>query len=136
MAEQRLSLEDAGKAFGITANAMRARAKKSPEKYRPETDNTGKIWVWIDPEKRPSKSAKLKPSTSKAEGFNAADLKLSIESAIEAFETAVETGVLEERIRGLETLLDEMRRERDGLKEDRDAWRAMAQRPWWRRLAG
>ncbi len=47
-----------------------------------------------------------------------------------------ENAVLEERIRGLEMLLAEMRRERDDLKEDRDAWRAMAQRPWWRRLAG
>lgn len=129
MAEQRLSLDAAGKLFGITANAMRARAKKAPEKYRLEADNSGKLWVWIDPEKLPSKAVKLKPSTAKVEGFNADELKASIEAVQEAIETTVETAILEERIRGLETLLSEMR-------SDRDAWRAMAQRPWWRRLAG
>jgi len=35
--------------------------------------------------------------------------------------------VLEERVRGLEALLTEMR-------SDRDAWRAAAQKPWWKRL--
>lgn len=46
------------------------------------------------------------------------------------------TDVLDERIRGLECLLEEMRRERDDLRNDRDAWREMATRPWWKRLAG
>lgn len=44
--------------------------------------------------------------------------------------------VLQERIRALETLLAEMRATADDLRADRDAWRAMVQRPWWKRLAG
>lgn len=47
-----------------------------------------------------------------------------------------ETAVLEEKIRGLESLLAEMRRERDELRLDRDAWRSLAQKPWWKKLAG
>jgi len=46
------------------------------------------------------------------------------------------SAVLEERIRGLEVLLTEMRTDRDALRDDRDAWRAMAQKPWWKRLVG
>lgn len=41
----------------------------------------------------------------------------------------LQIAVLEERIRGLEALLVEMR-------HDRDAWKSIAQRPWWKRLAG
>lgn len=44
--------------------------------------------------------------------------------------------VLQERIRALEALLAEMRTTNDNLRADRDAWRAMAQRSWWKRLAG
>jgi len=44
--------------------------------------------------------------------------------------------VLQERIRALETLLAEMRVTTDDLRADRNAWRTMAQRPWWKRLAG
>jgi len=47
--------------------------------------------------------------------------RTSVQAAIEAS--------LQERIRGLEALLEEMR-------GDRDAWRALAQQPWWRRLVG
>lgn len=48
----------------------------------------------------------------------------------------LKTAVLEEKIQGLESLLDQMRHERDELKLDRDAWRSLAQRPWWKKLAG
>ena len=55
--------------------------------------------------------------------------------------------VLQERVRGLEALVAEVRRQQIEekaefrrreieLEKDRDAWRTMVQRPWWRRLAG
>lgn len=47
--------------------------------------------------------------------------RTSVQAAIEAS--------LQERIRGMEALLEEIR-------ADRDAWRALAQQPWWRRLVG
>ena len=76
--EQRFSLEAAGKLFGITANAMRARAKKSPEKYRMERDNGGKIWLWIDTE------GLLDPKAvkAKAKGSKSNDLKASIDALV------------------------------------------------------
>ena len=59
----------------------------------------------------------------------------------------LEVLVLQERVRGLEALVAEVRRQQieekaearqreADLEKDRDAWRTMAQRPWWRRLAG
>lgn len=44
--------------------------------------------------------------------------------------------LLLERVRWLETLLAETRASNDDLRTDRDAWRAMAQRSWWKRLVG
>jgi hypothetical protein len=125
MSIQRMSLEDAGKHLGVSANAVRARAKKNPDLYGLETDNTGKLWVKIDLQNAPSKKPKLKPSKANSEDFNAEQLK----ALIEASRTQIETAVLEERIKSLETLLAEMR-------DDRDAWRAMAQKPWWKLLVG
>lgn len=125
MTIQRLSLEDAGKLLGITANAVRARAKKSPDLYGLETDNSGKLWVSIDLQKTPSKQKKLKPSKAKTETFKTNELNASIEGS----NNQIETALLKERIKSLETLLAEMR-------SDRDAWRSMAQKPWWRRLVG
>ena len=54
--------------------------------------------------------------------------KLREEIARTSVQAAIEAS-LQERIRGLETFLEEMR-------ADRDAWRAQAQRSWWRRLVG
>lgn len=56
-------------------------------------------------------------------------------------EAAVVPAVLEERIRGLERLVEEMRSEREALRADRDALRdalrvVSERRPWWRRVAG
>ena len=56
--QQKFNLEAAGRLLGISSSAMRARAKKSPEKYHLERDNRGQIWVWIDPAALPD----LKPA--------------------------------------------------------------------------
>jgi hypothetical protein len=53
-----MDLNDAGKLLGITPNAVRHRAKKgqSPfdNKAKPyETDNKGKWWVFLDPDRLP-----------------------------------------------------------------------------------
>ena len=60
--QQKFNLEAAGRLFGISSSAMRARAKKNPEKYGLERDNRGQIWVWIDPATLPE----LKPSMQPA----------------------------------------------------------------------
>lgn len=66
--QQKFNLEAAGRLLGISSSAMRARAKKNPEKYRLERDNRGQIWVWIDPENlaalKPALQPALKPSNA------------------------------------------------------------------------
>lgn len=78
---QKFNLEAAGRLLGISASAMRARAKKSPEKYGFERDNRGQIWVWLDPatlpEVKPSRqAAKLQPMQAQPDELKAAILAL------------------------------------------------------------
>lgn len=129
--EQRFSLEAAGKLFGVTANAMRARAKKSPEKYRMERDNSGKIWLWIDPEELlDPKAVKAKAKSSKPD-----HLKASIDTLMERSEAVAE---LRERLSAEIARADAAERARDQAEADRDRWQAMAERladrprrSWW-----
>lgn len=129
--EQRFSLEAAGKLFGITANAMRARAKKSPEKYRMERDNGGKIWLWIDTE------GLLDPKAvkAKAKGSKSNYLKASIDALMERSEAVSE---LRGRLSAEIARADAAERARDQAEADRDRWQAMAERlaerprrSWW-----
>ena len=122
--EQKFSLETAGKLFGITANAMRARAKKTPEKYRMERDNGGKIWLWIDPQTLSSVKAEEKPR----KGSKSDELKASIEALREHTEAVAS---LRERL-AAETA------RANAAEVDRDRWQAMAEkladrprRSWW-----
>lgn len=72
---------------------------------------------------------------------------MRVEPALPTPSPTSEVLVLQERVRGLEALVAEVRRQQieekaearqreADLEKDRDAWRTMAQRPWWRRLAG
>ncbi|MFN3315053.1 MAG: hypothetical protein ACK46Q_16550, partial [Hyphomonas sp.] len=109
--EQRFSLEAAGNLLGVSANAMRARAKKNPEKYRVERDNGGKIWLWLDPENLPpSRKRKSDDEGSKFEG-----LKPSIEAKKYLNEVAFEV----ERLKGE---VEAERRLRQAAETDRDRW--------------
>jgi len=128
--EQKFSLEAAGKLFGVSANAMRARAKKNPEKYRVERDNSGKIWLWLDPINLPS------PQKSAPEGEASIleQLKVSIEGLKSLNNSVVE-------IENLKGQIEAERRLREAAETDRDRWQAMAEklgnRPsWWARLLG
>lgn len=48
----------------------------------------------------------------------------------------VDVAVLEEKIEGLKALVESERRRADAAEADRDAWRALAERPLLRRLFG
>lgn len=128
--EQKFSLESAGKLFGVSANAMRARAKKNPEKYRVERDNSGKIWLWFDPINLPSSQK----SAPEREASILEQLKVSIEGLKSLNNSAVE-------IENLKGQVEAERRLREAAETDRDRWQAMAEklgnRPnWWARLLG
>lgn len=60
MADIRMSLQQASEATGIPANTLRSRYKVG--KLKGERDNSGRLFVWVDPlappKKRNSKNAK------------------------------------------------------------------------------
>jgi hypothetical protein len=92
MSEIRMSLVDAAKALGLAPNSIRSRWKAG--KLRGERDNTGKVWVWIDPT---SKRERSKPSS-----------KPSVEG---------EAGILGDVISTLREELVQVRSERDLLAD-------------------
>jgi hypothetical protein len=74
MSKVRMSLKEAGEHFGIKPNSVRSRWKAG--KIDGERDNSGKVWVWVDPTKaandRGSKKTVSKVST---EGFETNEIK-------------------------------------------------------------
>lgn len=75
---QKFNLEAAGRLLGISSSAMRARAKKNPEKYRLERDNRGKIWVWIDPATLPELKPAMQPAKALPLQTQADELKAAV----------------------------------------------------------
>lgn len=76
--QQKFNLEAAGRLFGISSSAMRARAKKNPEKYRLERDNRGQIWVWVDPETLPELKPSMQPAKAAPLQEQSEELKAAI----------------------------------------------------------
>lgn len=70
MSEVRMSLKEAARRLGIKENSVRSRFKAG--KIRGERDNSGKIWVYINPDETPG-NQRSKPDISKPtiEGFEA-----------------------------------------------------------------
>ena len=60
MAEERMTLKAAAAMMGLHPNSVRSRFKKG--KLRGETDNMGKIWVWVDPSKIANDVGSSKPT--------------------------------------------------------------------------
>lgn len=78
--QQKFNLEAAGRLLGISSSAMRARAKKDPEKYRLERDNRGQIWVWLDPANLPE----LKPTMQAAKAVSMQAHPYDLKAALQA----------------------------------------------------
>jgi len=95
---QKFNLEAAGRLLGISASAMRARAKKSPEKYGFERDNRGQIWVWIDPATLPELKPSMQPAKLQAVQAQPDELKTAILALREQAQAAVAVGDLQAQI--------------------------------------
>ena len=69
-----MSLKEAGEHFGIKPNSVRSRWKAG--KIDGERDNSGKVWVWVDPTKAANDmgSKKKVPKVS-TEGFETNEIK-------------------------------------------------------------
>lgn len=55
-----MTLKAAAGLLGVHPNSVRSRYKKG--KLRGEADNTGKIWVWVDPSKVANDVGSMKPT--------------------------------------------------------------------------
>jgi len=69
--------------------------------------------------------------------------RMRVEDPLPILAPNPETAVLEERIRGLEALMVEMGKRADAANQRCDEWKVqaeywktLAERPWWKRLAG
>lgn len=109
--DQRMDLEAAGKLLGLHPNSIRARAKKG--KIRHETDNTGKIWVWISADQAASTPPTMKASKAEAEP----SMKASNQALIAAFEGQIET--LKNEASGLRETISDLRTRLDLSEADR-----------------
>lgn len=138
MAEVRMSLEAAAKALGgLHPNTVRNRAKTGKIPF--EKDNSGKWWVFIDPDKADNDAKKKQSTPSTPEPTNAGDfshLELTIQTtsreleavraerdalrdrASEADKLAALRAGLEAKISSAQQELGRMRDERAELKAD------------------
>lgn len=111
MPETRMDLNEAGQLLGVTANAVRARAKKGKIRY--ETDNSGKIWVFLDPDT----VAPPRPPLEAPEPSLKDEMKVSNQAVIEALEGHIES--LKSENEGLKTALADALRRLDLSEEER-----------------
>ena len=99
--QQKFNLDAAGRLLGISSSAMRARAKKNPEKYRLERDNRGQIWVWIDPETLPELKPAMHPAKVTDLQARPDDLKAAILAIRDHAQDAANAADLQGQIDGL-----------------------------------
>lgn len=96
----KMTLAEASKVMGLSVNGLRSRVKRDPALYGVERDNTGRLWVTLDPSKVDLSKGSRTLRTQ--DSGDASRLTLEVENA------------------GLRSQLQEVR-------EDRDNWRRMAE---------
>lgn len=93
MAEERMSLVEAGEVLGIAPNSVRSRWKAG--KIRGERDNEQKVWVWIDREKAANDKGSKPPIPKPSKDVSKPSIEPSIEGskdrAISALEAHIQT---------------------------------------------
>jgi hypothetical protein len=99
--QQKFNLEVAGRLLGISSSAMRARAKKDPEKYQLERDNRGKIWVWLDPATLPELKPAMQPAKAVALQAQPDELKAALQAIQEYAQAAAAAADLQGKIDAL-----------------------------------
>jgi hypothetical protein len=125
--EVRMSLAEAAALTNTAPNTMRSRFKSG--KIRGERDNTGKIWVWINPDLVGSTKRASKPSKGSNNAAVEA-LTAQLERAHDELETLRPRAAMAERLEAERPfLLGQV----EDLKADRDAWRQLSERRgFWR----
>jgi len=121
--EVRMSLADASALLKVAPNTIRSRFKAG--KIRGERDNTGKIWVWIDPDLSSSKLRTSKPSNEASNDMAISALTNQLNRALDELDKLHPKAALVDQLTAEKSLLiDQI----NDLKSDREAWRALANR--------
>ena len=103
--QQKFNLEAAGRLLGISSSAMRARAKKNPERYQLERDNRGQIWVWLDPATLPD----LKPAMQAAKAVSVQTQPDKLKAALQAIKSYEQAAVAAADLQGqIDALRDDL----------------------------
>lgn len=124
--ETRMSLAEAAAITGVAPNTIRSRFKAG--KIKGERDNTGKIWVWIDPDILTSKRHTSKPSNDTSNPSNDAAfeaLKVQLNRANDELDALRPKAAMADALAAEKGLLIEQITD---LKADRDAWRKLSER--------
>ena len=127
-----LTYAELGARLGISPEAARKKAKAA--RLQSTLGNDGRRRVSVDlcelrHTRRPAGHRPERAGPEASQDLRAGELELLREEIARTSVQAAIEASLQERIRGMEALLEEIR-------ADRDAWRALAQQPWWRRLVG
>lgn len=117
MTEVRMPLAEAAEALGLPVNTLRSRFKAG--KIRGERDNAGRLFVWIDASKPPSKKAASNSSK-----------RLRNEGELESLKAHVET------LKGQLAKAEDRAAEWQSKAEAAQAEIARRNRPWLSRVFG
>lgn len=116
MDTESLTYRELADRLGVKLESARKTVQR--KRWQKVTANDGSIRILVPVESlpQPRDMSQDSPSDSPSGGGDAA--------------------ILEERIQGLQALVESERRRADAAEADRDAWRAMAEKPLWKRLFG
>jgi hypothetical protein len=124
-----MSLAEASALTNTAPNTIRSRFKAG--RIRGERDNAGKIWVWINPDTTPSKSAISKLSIEGSKPFEIEALQAHIQTLSEQLASAnAELAILRPSVSEAAALKAEaagLEAQITLVKEDRDHWRKLTQ---------
>ncbi|MBB6193905.1 hypothetical protein N5J77_29620 [Sphingobium yanoikuyae] len=129
MTEVRMTLREASDLLSVPQNTLRSRYKAG--KMRGERDNSGRLWVWVEPTAKGSNRtfSKNTKKVRDAEDFEA--LKGQVTILHEQLSGAnAELAILRSRASQVDRLEAEMaalETQAALIREDRDHWRTMAQ---------
>ena len=127
-----LTYAELGARLGVSPEAARKKAKAAGLPSTLGNDGRRRVSVDFCELRHTRRPARHQPERVEAEASSAVLAQKLVELREEVARTSVQATIeasLQVQIRGLEALIEEMR-------ADRDAWRALAQQPWWRRLVG
>lgn len=135
MTERLLTYTELAAALGITGASARNLVRRRRWRRDKGNDGQARIAVPVDVlAQRAPASADTAPPTMP--DMTAPTTAPSPESHVDIVELRIAYARLEEALGSIRAVVEIERERRAAVEADRDAWRTLATRPWWRRWAG